>query len=449
MASIFGTDGIRGRAGEGPLAADSALRLAMAVARALGGPGRRIALGRDTRESSPMLAAAVTAGLSGAGVEVLDLGVVPTPLLSFWIARSESVHGGVMITASHNPWQDNGIKLFGANGRKVPDAAQDEAERLWIHGDLAPSDAARVVAGSAAARDEWLDDLTAVWTPARPLRQRRLLVDSAAGAAHGLLAAAFRRLGADVLDTAPRPDGRNINHRCGALHPEGLAAAVQERRAWAGVAVDGDADRVLLVDELGRIHDGDAILGYLAQHMQGRGELKGGAVVGTVASGAGLEAWLRALGLALRRTPVGDRQVAAEMDRIGANLGGESSGHVLTPDRCPTGDGTRVAVDVLCAIAQSGATVSAALGAVPRYPIAHRSLCSATKPAIESLPGLRSVIAAAELQLSAAGGRVLVRWSGTEPLLRIQVEAESADLVEAWADRLLAGAQEALACGAP
>ena len=433
---IFGTDGVRGRAGEGPLSAASVLRLAAAFGEALGaGP---VAIARDTRESGPMLQAAATAGLCSAGVDVLDLGVLPTPALSLFAARSEAV-GGIMVTASHNPWPDNGIKLFAGDGTKAPDAVQARVADLWADGFVAEGRVGAVLDRTEAARQLWLESLGGA-----DLGGRTVVLDDAAGAAAGLLAAAVTARGGRVVCIAPEPDGRNINEGVGALHPEGLRAAVLSERAWAGVALDGDADRLLIVDEQGAEHDGDAVLGFLADRLLATGAALD-VVVGTVTSNGGLEQYLKERGVRLHRTPVGDRHVAAAMVELGAPLGGESSGHVLTPALCPSGDGTRVALEVLSAAAQLGEPLSALLGAVPRFPAAHRKVRVAAKPALGSLARLQALLGEADATLAAAGARQLLRYSGTEPVLRVLVEGPERDLVEAWADRLADTAARAIA----
>ncbi len=433
---IFGTDGVRGRAGQGPLTAASALCLGAAFAEALG--GGPVAIARDTRQSGPMLQAAVTAGLLSAGADVIDLGVLPTPALSFWTEKS-AARGGVMITASHNAWPDNGIKLFAGDGTKVPDPIQERVEALWNEGFEASGEAGTVRDEGEPASRTWMASLDG-----RTLGGRTIVVDDAAGAAAGLLARAVEARGGLPIAIAPAPDGRNINEGVGALHPEGLKRAVLAEGAWAGVALDGDADRLLIVDEAGTEHDGDAVLGFLADRHLASGQTLE-VVVGTVTSNAGLEQYLKERGVRLHRTPVGDRHVAAAMVKLGAPLGGESSGHVLTPALCPSGDGTRVALEVLSAAAADGRPLSTLLGAVPRFPSAKRKVAVPRKPSLDCLPDLQALLLEADAALQPAGARQLLRYSGTEPVLRVQVEGPDRDLVETWADRLAAGAEQAIA----
>jgi len=441
--SIFGTDGVRGPAGVGPLSAQGALSLAAAYGATLRAEGDdgSVVIARDTRESGAMLAAAVSAGLSSAGVAVVDLGVLPTPALSWWLHARPEHAGGVMITASHNPWQDNGLKLFAAGGGKSPDRVQQAAE----HRVGAP--VATAAFGGVSRRDVLEPYLASLGAPGRPLAGLTVVADSAAGAAWRALPSALANLGAEVLPGSPEPNGRNINEGWGAVHPGALAAEVVRTGAWAGVALDGDGDRVTLVDQEGEVHDGDAILGFLAAEMQSAGVLPGDVVVGTVTTNSGLERFLSARGISLLRSDVGDRHVAALMAESGARLGGESSGHVLTPDTCPTGDGLRVALDVLVRVASRGESLSATLGVVPRDPSAKRSVRVGSRPPIDSVAPLASLMREADVALSAAGARQLLRYSGTEPVLRIQVEGPQLDLVERWADRLAACVRDSIPTG--
>ncbi len=431
--SIFGTDGVRGRAGEGVLTRDGARRIGLAFARVLPGACPRVALARDTRESGGWLRDALVSGLVAGGARVEDLGVLPTPALSSWLAERGGTDAGVMVTASHNPWQDNGIKLLGPDGRKASDALQAACEEA-LAGESAPVDA-----GSVEERaDEALAWYRASLVTGREgsLAGRLLVADDAAGAAWRVLTPALEACGATVVPLAPEPDGRNINDGIGAVHPQRAGELARERGAWGGVVVDGDADRVQLVDERGSVHDGDAILGFLAERMAVEGSLTGGAVVGTVTTNGGLERFLADRGIGLVRTPVGDRHVAEAMARRGCNLGGEYSGHILMPHLCPTGDGVRTALLVLARAAAEQAPLSALLGAVPKYPSGYRKVPDGgNRPAIDDIlahPAIAPVLS----EVEAAGGRTLLRYSGTEPILRVQVEGQDADLVEAWADRL-------------
>ncbi|MCO4768788.1 MAG: phosphoglucosamine mutase [Deltaproteobacteria bacterium] len=441
--SLFGTDGVRGKAGVGPLSPEGALALATAfgvTVRSMLGDGA-VAIARDTRESGPMLASVVAAGLTSAGCDVIDLGVVPTPALSWWMARTDGLLGGVMITASHNPWFDNGLKLFAADGSKTPDAVQRAAEARL--GEVRETDRFGAVKGAKVLPD-YLESLAGAFAGGGRLDGRLVVADSAAGAAFEALPLSLSAAGAEVRRSSPPPTGRNINDGCGAVHPEELAAAVVKHGAWAGVSVDGDGDRVTLVDERGVVHDGDPILGFLADGLLRAGQLAGDVVVGTVTTNSGLERYLADRGVSLLRSAVGDRNVAALMETSGAVIGGESSGHVLTPHLCPTGDGIRVALEVLRQARLADEPLSALLGAIPRDPSSKRSVRVGARPALDSLPPLVALLEEADAALHAGGARRLLRYSGTEPVLRIQVEGPARGLVDTWADRIEACARECI-----
>jgi len=354
-----------------------------------------------------------------------------------------------MITASHNPWSDNGLKFFGADGHKLGDARQEQLEQAYRHAlEAGEIPRAGCAPGAVDDRATWAHTayVEALVAGARcRLDGLKLVVDHASGAAAVVLPEVLQRLGAEVVQVAPTPNGRNINEGTGAVHPQLAAAAVKSSGAWGGVVVDGDGDRIFLIDEGGTIHDGDAILGALAGAMQAEGALRGGGVVGTVTTGAGLESFLSARGLRLIRTPVGDRHVAEAMDRDGFNLGGEASGHVLTPDSCPSGDGSRVAIDVIGRAVSGGLSLVKLLGEVPRFPVAHRRVDAGDRPPLGELDGLQTLLREADAALRAVDGRQLVRYSGTEPILRVQVEGKDLDRVEAWADRIASAAADAIA----
>lgn len=440
--TLFGTDGVRGRAGEGVLRPLPLQRFGLAVAAAFQERGcTAVAVARDTRESSPWIAANLTSALLATGLDVEALAVAPTPVLAHHVARSAHLGGGIMVTASHNAWEDNGIKLFGGDGGKVDDATQARCEALFgaEPGDHHPAHrGGRWSSVERSAREAWVASFAG---EGDALRGLQVVADGASGAGHEYLVEILRHLGAEVIVSDPTPNGRNINDGCGAVAPEALARRVVAEQAHAGVALDGDGDRIMLVDELGGIQDGDAILGALAADGQARGWLRGGAVVGTVATNGGLEGFLRTLGLRLERTAVGDRNVAERMAALGANLGGESSGHVLRPDLCPSGDGARIAIEVLRLAAREGRPLSALLGVVPRFAVEHRKVRVQRRPAVESVPELARCIAEVETELAVLGGRTLVRYSGTEPILRIQVEGADRARLGLWADRIAAAAR--------
>jgi phosphoglucosamine mutase len=437
LRQLFGTDGIRGVAGEYPL--DRAT--IYAIGRACGarlfraGAGARVVLGQDTRQSSAWIAATIAAGLRDAGCGIASAGVLTTPGVAY-LARSHGFAAGVVISASHNPWRDNGIKLFSRDGRKLPDDVEAGIERRI---EASAGAAPRAASPDPSLPHLYVDHLAGS-LPNR-LDGLTVLIDAANGAAFQVAPLAFRAAGARVLPIAVAPDGRNINEACGALHPEAMARAVVRERADFGLALDGDADRIVLADRTGHLLDGDDVL-YLWTHELIREGRKPAAVVGTVMSNYGLEQALSALGVGLLRAPVGDRYVVELMERNGALLGGEPSGHLIRSDLTTTGDGTLTGLHVAALVAASGRP----LGALPRFehtPQLLRNVRVKERVPLEEVSLLGDEMKRAESRL-AGRGRLLVRYSGTEPLLRIMVEGEDAALVEHLADHLALRAREAL-----
>ena len=433
----FGTDGIRGVAGAAPMTADFALALGFATADHLWdrvGGRPTVVIGRDTRRSGPMLAAAVTAGLSARGADVIDLGVMPTPGVSH-LLRALGAHAGVVVSASHNPFDDNGLKVFGADGAKLADEEEAELE--------ARLDAA--AAGESAAAPRTGVDLGRVQRyrtdeghyvrfllgQAPYLDGLRVGLDCAHGAAFQLAPRVFQQIGARLDVIHAKPDGRNINDGCGSTHPEALRARVLAAGLDVGVTFDGDADRALLVDRRGRLVTGDHILAICAVM---RGER---AVVATHMTNLGTERYLADRGIELRRVAVGDRYVLEALKAAGLHLGGEQSGHVLFLDRAPTGDGILTALLVLAACRASGRPLEAWVDEVPVYPqtLVNVRVAPAAKDGLIAAPAVAEAVAAAERAL-AADGRVLVRASGTEPLLRVMVEAATQDAVDHWSEHV-------------
>ncbi len=428
----FGTDGIRGVAGQPPLTPGLVLRLGRAIARRFGGP---VVLGRDTRRSSPAMRDAVGAGLLVDGADVIDLGVLPTPAVPNEVLRRGAA-AGVMITASHNPFRDNGIKVFGPAGDKVDDGTELALEAALDAID--PDEPGRGIGAwcedAAAAREAYLERIR----PASRFGEGLLLlVDAAHGAASAFAGPALEACGASVKLQYATPDGRNINEGCGATHPEALAARVRGGEADLGVTLDGDADRCLMIDERGRPVDGDALLALLA--------LERGAtdLVGTVMSNEGVVQYLAARGVTMHRAPVGDRNVLAMMRELGAEIGGEESGHVIQLDRGPAGDGLATALAALELRALRGRPLAELADEVPRYPALKRAIRVGSKPPLEQVPTLVDAMAEADRNL-AGRGRQLLRYSGTEPVLRILVEGEDPGTVETVCDRLAQAAGEAL-----
>ncbi len=440
---LFGTDGIRGVAGEFPLDPATAFAFgralgAWAVARH-GSP--RVVIGTDTRESGPWLARCVAAGLVRAGAEPCFAGVITTPGVAY-LARSGDFAAGVVISASHNPYADNGLKVFDHSGFKLPDGDEETLEgeilRLREQGGSGERDLP-VDPGLAETYLSFLRSL------APPLDGFRLVVDCAHGAASRLAPALFESLGARVTALCCAPDGRNINLACGSLHPERLQDAVLKTHAGLGVAFDGDADRAIFVAPSGRIVNGDGVLLLSARKLLEQGRLAGDPpiVVATVMSNLGLERALAAHGIRMVRTPVGDKYVLEEMIRCGAVLGGEQSGHVIFRDVSTTGDGLVTALRVLAAIRESGRSLDQLTAGLKAFPQKIVNVRVKRKAPLEELQTVRRAIREAERAFGDSG-RVVVRYSGTEPLARVMVEAESAEGVERESERIAAAIRREL-----
>ncbi len=434
----FGTDGIRGRVGELPITADYVERLGLAFGHMLcertGLVHPRLVLGRDTRESGPMLEAALTTGLLRAGVSVMRLGVVPSPAVAHLAARY-GAQAGAVISASHNPACDNGIKFFDAQGRKLSDEDQARVVQLLTQPRSAVEDIGRLDTAPRAVSD-YVDFLLGT-EPGVSLAGQTLVVDAAHGAASACAREVFERLGARVHLMGAEPDGLNINDGVGALHPEGLARAVLQTGAHAGVALDGDADRLVMVDARGQVLDGDAILYVLTRDRLVRGPVPG--VAGTVTSNAGLEHALARLGVAFVRTKVGDCHVAQALDERGWTLGAETSGHVLDFSKLTTGDGLLAALGVLAAMTRAGSSLQVLTEGLELYP-QHKVNVTLERDAPrgafwERDAGFKAALSRAEDVLRGCG-RVLVRASGTEPLVRVMVEARDAELAREQAEQL-------------
>ena len=439
MTRLFGTDGIRGVANEDPLTPDLVFRVGRQLVATLLSEHAtdrvRLVIGRDTRLSGPLLESALVAGLLSAGAECYAVGVLPTPAIAL-LTKKLGAHGGIVLSASHNPFEDNGIKLFSSDGTKLPDAWEDEIEQGLQGEDRAPrargAAIGRLVTHTRAEAD-YVDFLCRAF----PLELGGLTValDCAHGATYRVAPRVFRRLGARVLTIGARPDGRNINAGCGALHPERLQRVVRAKRAAVGFAFDGDGDRLISVDHTGEIRDGDYALAIAGRHLAARGRLKGNVIVTTVMANLGLDQALRAAGIRIVKAQVGDRYVFEEMQRLGANLGGEQSGHLLFLDHSPAGDGILSALVLLGVAAETGETLAALAGCLAKFPQVLRNVVVKAKPPIESLAGLAERVAAFEREMNGAG-RILIRYSGTEPLARVMVEGADGARVCAMADEL-------------
>ncbi len=432
--SYFGTDGIRGRVGQLPMTVEFALRLASAAARVLAPHGGSVLIGKDTRLSGYLFEAALEAGFVAAGVNVNLVGPLPTPA----IAHLTQHHGcdfGVVISASHNLYEDNGIKFFDAQGGKLSDALERQIEGLL-------GDPPVTVESERLGRAVRIEQAGAVYQalcastlrPGLTLKGLKLVVDCANGAAYKVAPRVFSDLGADVVPIGCSPNGRNINDGCGSTAPSLLQLTVPGVRADAGLALDGDGDRVVMVDHLGRTVDGDQLLYVLARARHAAGELRG-PVVGTVMSNLGLEHALAALGVPFERAAVGDRYVLQRLRETGGTLGGETSGHLLCLDKTTTGDGIVSALQVLAVVQDSGASLAELVTQMPIYPQVLLNVQVDRRLDLKAHPEVAAAVAGAEARLAGAG-RVVLRASGTEPLIRVMVEGQDADLVRAIAEGL-------------
>jgi phosphoglucosamine mutase len=427
MKKLFGTDGIRAVAGQTPLDASTiyAIGLALAHSVAAVSPKPRVVLGMDTRESGGWIAATLTAGLAAGGASVESAGVITTPAIAF-LTRTHGFSAGVVISASHNPWQDNGIKVFGPDGYKLPDstelAIEDEIFRRLANAGAPPVEQTAPPEVNEGDRADYVRFLLAA-VPGLSLDGKRIVIDCANGAASAVAPQLFAGLGGEIIITHASPDGRNINGNCGALHPEIVAAQVKVRGASMGITFDGDADRALFADEHGRVVNGDAVLLLAARDLQARGLLTNSTVVATTMSNMGLEAALKRSGIQMLRAAVGDKYVLEQMISTGAALGGEQSGHIIFTGRGTTGDGLLTALLLLDIVHRSGKTLSALVADLKVFPQVIVNVKVREKKPLESIPSVAERIQAAEAEL-ADSGRVVIRYSGTEALARVMIEAE-------------------------
>jgi phosphoglucosamine mutase len=445
---LFGTDGVRGVANVYPMTAEMALRLGRALAYLVrSGPHRhRIVVGKDTRLSGYMLEQAIASGISSMGVDVMLSGPLPTPGIAF-LTESMRADAGVVISASHNPYQDNGIKFFSRDGFKLPDEMELRIERLVL--DAAEDDAGtedfRALRPTATriGKAKRIDDaigryvvfLKSIFPKELTLDGLTVVVDCAHGAAYHVAPAVFEELGAKVIPVGVRPDGKNINDGCGAVHPEGMVRAILKHGADLGLALDGDADRVILADEKGRVVDGDAIMALVGRDLIRRGTLAKRTVVATVMSNLGLERALAGVRGRVVRTAVGDRYVVEEMRRAGYNFGGEQSGHLIFLDHVTTGDGVAAALNVLAVMQREGRPLSALARCFEPVPQALVNVAVREKRPLAELPEVAKAIAAVERALG-GDGRVLVRFSGTENKVRVLVEGPDARRIRAHAEQI-------------
>ncbi|MBA4349254.1 MAG: phosphoglucosamine mutase [Thermodesulfovibrio sp.] len=445
---LFGTDGIRGKVNRSPMTPENVLRIGMAIGRSLKNDhGRRtILIGKDTRLSGYMIESALTAGICSMGMNVNLVGPIPTPGVAF-LTRALRLDAGVVLSASHNPFEDNGIKIFSYDGFKLSDALEKEIEKL-VADESFPS---KRPSGEKIGKAYRLDDATGRYieyiksTIPREidLEGLKVVVDTANGAAYKITPRLLKELGADVISINDEPDGININDNCGSLHPEHLIRTVKESNAHIGIAHDGDADRTIFVDEKGRMIDGDLIMGIWASELKSEGRLKGNGVVATVMSNLGVEQYLKAKGIRLLRTSVGDRYVVEEMRKGGYNFGGEQSGHIVFFDYNTTGDGPITALQVLYLMRKKNRPISELTRGIELYPQVLLNVPVSAKKDFKGIPEIDRIIDKSVRKL-ADKGRILVRPSGTEPKIRVMVECENFDTAKTTAEEIAGVIQKAL-----
>jgi phosphoglucosamine mutase len=439
MRKLFGTDGIRAVAGEAPLDPPTIFATGLALASTLKKlrPSVQVLLGSDTRESSPWITSVIAAGLQSGGAEVLNAGVITTPGVAY-LTRKHQLAAGIVISASHNPWQDNGIKVFGGDGYKLPDATELEIEgEIFRRLEEAPSAGMEMLDAPPAGkefREEYEAFLRGV-VPGLNLNGKKIVIDCANGAAAVIASELFPSLGGEIHLTHVSPNGRNINENCGALHPEVVAREAKALGADLGITFDGDADRALFADAQGRVVNGDGVMLVAARDMKAKAELAGDLVVATTMSNMGLEAALRSSGIRMFRAPVGDKYVLEMMQKHHASLGGEQSGHILFPRRSTTGDGLLTALVLLDLLARSGRPLHELLSDLRVFPQVIVNVKVREKRPLEQIPAVVESIHQAETDLH-GNGRVVVRYSGTEALARVMIEAESEQVMRVHADRI-------------
>ena len=434
---LFGTDGVRGAAGKYPLDPPTVRRLGAALVRALpksAGPVRLL-VGLDTRQSGGWIEAEIAHGALGEGATVTSAGVMPTPAIAY-LTRAVGFDAGVVISASHNPFEDNGIKVFSGKGEKFTERVEREVEEIVADVSWTARNGSSRRVPVADLVGAYLDHLRAVLPETTRLKGFKLAIDCANGATTPVAEALFASLGFDVTVIGNKPDGRNINLRCGSTHPGALVEAVLKARCRMGVAFDGDGDRAIFVDERGRVVNGDAVLLMCARQLQREGRLRGNALVATVMSNVGLEIALKELGIGLYRCAVGDKYVMEEMLARGVSLGGEQSGHVIFSDYLFTGDGLCTALSVLRTVDLTGRSLGDLASDLVSYPQILVNVRVRDKVDLKTVPEVAAAMARVESRV-AGQGRLLVRYSGTEPLLRVMIEGRHEDEIRAWAQEIV------------
>ena len=440
MGELFGTDGIRGKANTYPITPEVALQLGKAIAHLFGASGHgsaKAVLGKDTRLSGYMIETALTSGLVSMGMDVLSVGPMPTPAIAH-LTKSMCAACGIMITASHNPSDDNGIKVFDSDGFKLPDAMEDDIERHILGGEINSAHISTQLLGKAYRIDDAVGRYIAFAKASirnRSLKGVKMVLDCANGAAYKIAPLIFKELGAEVVEAGVSPDGYNINDKCGATHTDRLSELVRENRADIGVALDGDADRVIFCDETGAVVNGDRIIGICALDYKERGRLRNDTVVVTSMSNLGLSKALYEHGIKTEFTDVGDRYVIDRMREKDFNIGGEQSGHIIFMDHVTTGDGIITALHLISHMLDKGVPLSELAGFMSEFPQKLTNIQVSSKPPLSELPELESLVVESESAL-APSGRVIVRYSGTENKMRVLVEAEDVALVDEWSARI-------------
>jgi len=434
----FGTDGVRGRANSGAMTADMVLKIGMAAGNLYrrGNHRHRVVIGKDTRLSGYMIENALTSGLLAAGMDVFLFGPVPTPAVSM-LTRSMRADLGIMISASHNPYADNGIKIFGPDGFKLSDDQELQIEAMMDDPSLmslAPPEKIGRAKRIEDAQARYIEFAKRTFPKDMTLDGLRVVIDTANGAAYKVAPTALWELGAEVIEIGNKPDGTNINDECGSTHPQAMCAKVKELRADIGVALDGDADRVIIADDLGRVVDGDQLMALIATSWANRGELRGGGLVATIMSNLGLERFLGEQKLSLARTKVGDRYVVEHMRAHGFNVGGEQSGHIVLSDFSTTGDGLLAALQVMAEVKRQNRPVSEVCSLFTPLPQLLKNVKFKSGAPLQD-PHVRQSIADAEARLGNSG-RLVIRPSGTEPVIRVMAEGDDESLVKAIVDEL-------------
>ena len=447
--TLFGTDGVRGKAGDYPLDRPTVARLGAALVRAMqasrGGPSAplRFVVGRDTRESGEWIEQELARGAGAQAATVTSAGVIPTPAIAY-ITPAVSFDAGIVISASHNPFEDNGIKVFSGKGEKFTETLERQVEAIVADTSWTVPDTARGSVERTGVIDDYIEHLRLVLPDPRPLAGMRLTIDCANGATTTVAPQLFEALGFDLTVLSATPNGRNINLGCGSTHPAPLSEAVRANGSRLGVAFDGDGDRAIFVDAAGRVVDGDAVLLMCARHLKASGRLAGNAIVATVMSNIGLELALRDSAIDLVRCPVGDKYVMEEMVRRGLSLGGEQSGHIIFSEHLFTGDGIATALSVLRVMAETGRELADLAAELVTFPQVLLNLRVREKVDLATVPDIKAVMDRVEARL-AGEGRLLVRYSGTEPLLRVMIEGREQQQINGWAQEIVDAVKTRLA----